>query len=146
MAAKVAGVLHANGALRALVVYGHDGLDELTTTTTSTVVDVDADGHTSTYDVDPAVLGLSGATGVDLQGGDAAANAVFAGRVLAGAAGPHRDIVVLNAGAALVAAGLVDDLGAGVAMASAVIDDGRAADALVRLVQVSQAAASDAAG
>ncbi len=146
MALKVAGVLHANGALRALVVYGHDGLDELTTTTTSTVVDVDADGHMSTYDIDPTSLGLTGATGVDLQGGDAATNAVFVGRVLAGASGPHRDIVVLNAGAALVAAGLADNLAAGVALASAAIDDGRASDALVRLVRVSQAAASDATG
>jgi anthranilate phosphoribosyltransferase len=141
MAAKVAGVLSVNGATRALVVYGHDGLDELTTTTTSTVVELAEDGTVSSHDVDPGDLGLARAVSGDLQGGDAATNAELARRVLAGQAGPHRDIVVLNAGAALVAAGRAGDLAAGVAAAGASLDEGRAEAALAKLVSASRSAA-----
>ncbi len=142
MAAKVAGVLRANGATRALVVYGHDGLDELTTTTTSTIVSLGEDGEMSTSELDPAALGLARASREDLQGGDADTNAELARRVLAGATGPHRDIVVLNAGAALVAAGIAADIAGGVAQAGAAIDDGRAEAALSKLVSASRSAAA----
>jgi anthranilate phosphoribosyltransferase len=146
MAAKVAGVLAAGGAEHAMVVYGHDGLDELTTTTTSTVVELRGGygGEPRTYDVDPAALGLGGSSAGALRGGDAAANADHARRVLDGERGPHRDVVMLNAGAGLVVAGLADDLAAGVALAAEAIDDGRAAAVLERLVRVSKEAASTA--
>ncbi len=104
MAVKMAGVLQARGAERAFVVYGHDGLDEITTTTTSTVIEV-RDGETRTYDIDPAALGLTLADPVDLLGGDASTNAGLARRVLDGKRGPHRDFVLLNAAAGIVAAG-----------------------------------------
>ena len=70
MAVKMAGVLQARGAERAFVVYGHDGLDEITTTTTSTVIEI-RDGESRTYDIDPAALGLTLADPVALMGGDA---------------------------------------------------------------------------
>jgi anthranilate phosphoribosyltransferase len=139
MAERMIRVLAANGAARAYVVHGDDGLDELTTTTTSTVLEV-RDGEVVRFSVDPAALGLRPAQPGDLRGGDAAHNAALARAVLAGDAGPHRDVVVLNAGAGLVVAGLADDLAAGVALAGATIDAGAAAAALDRVVTVSQAA------
>ena len=140
MAGKVAGVLQANGATRALVVFGHDGLDELTTTTTSTVLDVQ-DGSVRSRVVDPAELGLTVATAESLRGGDADANASGARRVLDGESGPQRDLVLLNAAAGIVASGLADDLAAGLDAAAAAVDEGRAAAVLERLVEVSQAEA-----
>ena len=136
MAEKMAGVLQARGAERAFVVYGHDGLDEITTTTTSTVIEL-RDGESRTYDIDPADLGLTLADPVDLLGGDASTNAGLARRVLDGQHGPHRDFVLLNAAAGIVVPGMVDDLAHGLEAAVASIDDGRAAGVLERLVKVS---------
>lgn len=137
MAERMAGVLQANGALRALIVHGGDGLDELTTTGPSTVVEL-RDGEVSTWQVDPEELGLARADREDLVGGDANVNADLARRVLAGEHGPHRDIVTLNAGAALLAAGLVEDLAAGIGLARQSIDSGAGVRALATLVEVSQ--------
>jgi anthranilate phosphoribosyltransferase len=137
MGRGMAGVLQANGVVRALIVHGGDGLDELTTTGPSTVLDV-RDGEVTTWQVDPSDLGLRRADREDLVGGDAHLNADLARRVLAGEHGPHRDIIGLNTGAALVAAGLADDIGAGMAQALASIDSGAAVAALNRLVEVSQ--------
>ncbi len=137
MAERMAGVLQAKGARRALIVHGGDGLDELTTTGPSTVVELH-DGAVSTWDVDPEALGISRVDREDLVGGDASINADLARRVLAGEQGPHRDIVSLNAGAGLVVAGLADDLPAGIAAARAAIDSGAAVAALAALVEVSQ--------
>ncbi len=139
MAERMVQVLADNGAERALVVYGHDGLDELTITTTSTVHEL-RDGEVRTYEVDPGALGLAGGTLDDLRGGDATTNARLARAVLAGKPGPQGDIVVLNAAAGLVAAGLVDDLADGVDAARSSLVDGKAAAALDALVAESQAA------
>ena len=141
MAATLAGVLAANGAVRALVVHGDDGLDELTTTTTSTVLDL-ADGEITTSTVDPRDLGLAPATAADLTGGDAEANAAFTRRILDGERGPHRDVVVLNAAAGILVAGLVATLAEGVEAAAGSIDEGKAADVLDRLVKTSTEAAA----
>ncbi len=143
MAEKVLGVLQANGADHALVVYGHDGLDELTTADTSTVLEL-RDGTVRAYVVDPVELGLAPCTRADLLGGDAATNAGLARSVLDGARGPHRDIVVLNAAAALVVAGVSDDLADGIAAAAASIDGGHAAAVLEAMVRVSGAASAEA--
>jgi anthranilate phosphoribosyltransferase len=140
MAEKVLGVLRANGAQHALVVYGHDGLDELTTSAPSTVHELRA-GEVRSFTVDAAALGLAPAERGDILGGDAAANAGFAREVLDGAPGAKRDIVVLNAAAALVVAGRADDLEGGVAAAQEAIDSGRAAAVLDSLARVSTAAA-----
>ena len=137
MAEKMAGVLKARGSERALVVFGHDGLDELTTTTTSTVVELCEDGELRRYELDPAAHGISRADPSALRGGDAAANVAATRAVLAGDAGPQRDIVVLNAAAGLIAAGTAADLAEGLSAAAAAIDDGRAANALDQLVEVS---------
>ncbi len=142
MAERMVRVLAANGSERALVVYGHDGLDELTTTTTSTVHDLH-DGEVRTYDVDPADLGLARGSLDDLRGGDAATNARLARAVLAGKPGPQADIVVLNAAAGLVAAGLAVDLPAGVDAARRSLVEGRAAAALDALVGASQQARAE---
>jgi anthranilate phosphoribosyltransferase len=141
MAERMAGVLAHRGAARALIVHGDDGLDELTISTTSRVVDV-RDGAVETYTVDPAALGITTVPADAVVGGDPSTNAALARRVLAGESGPHRDIVVLNAGAGLVAAGLADDLESGLDTARAAIDDGRAARALDALISVSNAPAA----
>lgn len=136
MAAKLIGVLQARGAERSLVVYGHDGLDELSTITTSTVLEL-RDGEVRTYDVDAGALGLKPATLDDIQGGDPARNAELARRILDGEPGPKREFVLLNAAAGLIAAGVADDLAAGLEAATASVDDGRAAAALEKLIRVS---------
>ena len=144
MAEKMAGVLAANGVRRAMVVYGHDGFDELTTTTTSTVIDL-VDGEVTTRTVDPSELGLPAATIDDVRGGDAGTNAEIVRRVLAGERGPYRDIVLLNAAAAGVVAGLADTLSEGLEVAAASLDEGRAGDVLDRLVKSSTSEAAPAA-
>ncbi len=139
MAVKLIGVLQAQDGERALVVYGHDGLDELSTITTSTVMEL-RDGEVRTYEVDPGALGLKPATLADIQGGDPTRNADLARRVLDGEPGPKRDFVLLNAAAGLVAAGVADDLAEGLAAAIASVDEGRAAAVLDRMVAVSNEA------
>lgn len=136
LAEKVMGVLEANGAERALVFYGHDGLDELSTVTTSTVLEL-RDGEVRRSEVDPVDLGLDVADPAALRGGDAATNADLARRVLDGAPGAHRQFVLLNAAAGVVAAGLADDLAVGLEVAAESVDSGRAAEVLERLVKVS---------
>src|SRR5438445_4873819 len=138
MAARMLGVLAARGAERALVVYGHDGLDEFTTTTTSTVHEL-RDGDETTYDVDPRELGLEVAPPEALRGADAATNAKLARQVLEGEPGCQRDGVVLNAAAGIVVGGLADDLRAGIELAIASIDGGKAVGALDRMIAESQA-------
>lgn len=138
MAEVLAGVF-ADRGVDALVFRGDDGLDELTTTTTSKVWVV-RNGEVKQTTLDPARLGLAPATADDLRGGDVAHNADVVRRVLAGEAGPVRDAVVLNAGAALaVHDGDLDDLEAAVAggmrRAAEAIDSGAAAAALQRWVE-----------
>jgi anthranilate phosphoribosyltransferase len=139
MAEKVMGVLQANGAERAMVVFGHDGLDELTVSTTSTVLEL-RDGTVRPFVVEPAELGFGHAPLAAIKGGDAATNADLARRVLDGEHGPHRDIVLLNAAAAVVVAGLATDLGEGIGVATDSIDSGRAAAVVAALAEVSNAA------
>jgi anthranilate phosphoribosyltransferase len=136
MAERMVGVLAARGSKHVLVVHGDDGLDELTVSTTSQVVEL-RDGEVRDYAVDPKELGIAPAPTEALVGGDPATNAALARRVLAGDAGPHRDIVCLNAGAGLVVAGMADDLADGLQAAQAAIDSGAAAAALDRLVAIS---------
>jgi anthranilate phosphoribosyltransferase len=135
----VAQVLARRGA-RAMVFRGEDGLDELTTAAMS-IVHETRDGEVRERTLDASELGLSKATDHDLRGGDVGTNAVIAREVLAGHPGPRRDVVVLNAGAALEVAGAAASLGDGIAMAGAAIDDGRASETLARWVEASRAAA-----
>jgi anthranilate phosphoribosyltransferase len=156
MADKMLGVLAANGTRRAMVVHGDDGLDELSTTGPSTIHELirrpgtdpadDGDVSVSVYRIDPADLGLARATLDELRGGDASVNAEAIRRVVSGAVSPHRDIAVLNAGAALTVVGRTPDLAAGIELAALLIDSGRAAEVLDHFVRVTQeAAAAEAA-
>lgn len=138
MAERMIGVLGARECEHAMVVHGDDGLDELTISTTSSVVEL-RDGKIESYQVDPADLGIERAPVAALRGGDASLNAEIVRLVLDGEPGPRRDIVCLNAAAALVVAGVADDLVDGLALARASIDEGRAAEALQRLIKVSNA-------
>jgi len=139
MAGRMAQVLAAGGAARVMVVHGAGGLDELSTAGPSTVHSY-RDGQLVEESVDPVALGLAPATVDDLRGGDAAVNAALALKVLEGEAGPRRDIVLLNAAAGLVVGGGAEDLEAGLVLAAAAVDDGRALGRLERLVEVSQGA------
>jgi anthranilate phosphoribosyltransferase len=129
----MARVLLELGTVRAFVVHGEDGLDEITTTSESRIAEVRR-GEVLTYKVKPEELGLPRATLSDLAGGTVAENAEIIRRVLAGDRGPKRDIVVLNAAAAIVAGGKAHDLRAGIAVAERSIDEGTAKAKLDRLV------------
>jgi anthranilate phosphoribosyltransferase len=131
----VAQVLARRGS-RAMVVRGQDGLDELTTTGESVVFDV-AEGVVHERSIDPVQLGLAPASHEDLAGGDAATNAEIARDVLGGERGPRRDVVVLNAAAALTVAGTARDVADGLERAASAIDSGDAARALERFVEAS---------
>ncbi len=134
----LARVLHTLGTERAWVVHGSDGLDELTVTGPTHVVELDH-GQVRRFTVTPGDVGLATHRLDALLGGDAATNAAAIGRVLAGETGAYRDIVCLNAAAALVIAGRAETLRDGVAMAQRAIDDGSARAVLAKLVAVSNA-------
>lgn len=134
----IAEVLRALGSTRAWVVHGGDGLDELTTTTHSSVAEL-RDGQVTRFEVVPEQAGIARAMLDDLRGGDAQDNAAALRQVLQGRAGPYRDIVVLNAAAALVVANRATGLGQGAELARQSIDSGAAASRLEALVRSSNA-------
>ncbi len=142
MAERMIGVLAARGAERAMVVSGHDGLDELTTTTSSTIHEL-RDGELHTYDINPSTLGLTTVDLAALRGGDASRNADLTHKVLAGQPGAHREVVLLNAAAGLVVGGAADDLATALNIAANSIDTGAAVTALERLITVSKEAKSE---
>jgi len=134
--AEVAGRL---GAERVLVVHGHPGMDEVSASGTTTVAEYDEIvGAVRSFEITPEQVGIARGTLADIAGGDAAENAEIVRGVLAGEHGPRRDVVLMNAAAALMAAGKAADLAEGVALARESIDSGRAADALGALVAVSR--------
>ena len=139
MATRMLGTLRALGTERAMVFSGDDGLDELTTTTTSTVHEL-IDGDLHEYKIDPLDFGIARSDPAQLVGGNATTNAQALREVLAGQKGPRRDLAVLNAAAALMVAGIADDLAAGVEVAGAALDNGAAERALEALVRISCAA------
>ena len=138
MADRVAATLVELGSVRAMVFFGHDGLDELTTSDVSTVLSVH-EGTVTRDTVDPADLGLARASRDDLLGGDALRNAEIVRAVLGGATGAHREVVLLNAAAALQVAGVASSWAEGIDAAAAAIDDGRARGVLDRWVAESRA-------
>ena len=133
----MAGCLRRLGVARAWVVHG-SGLDELSLCGPTRVTAFD-DGEVRTFTVRPEDAGLEPCAAPALQGGDARANADITRRVLDGGRGPARDVVLLNAAAALLVAGRVPDLRAGVAEAGRAVDDGRAGTLLRRVVEASRA-------
>ncbi len=132
--------LERQGLTDAWVVHG-EGMDELTTTGPSRVLALSG-GTITEFSIDPAEYGLARATADDLRGGAPEENALAVRRVLAGEQGPHRDIVLLNAGAGLVVSGRAGDVAAGIAMAASSIDEGHAQARLDALIRVSQAHAA----
>lgn len=132
----IAHVLKNLGSEHVWVVHGHDGLDELTTTGATTVAEL-KDGKISVFEVTPADAGLPPAKLSDLQGGNAEVNAAAIRDVLAGKPGPFRDIVLLNAAAALIVGGKAQSLPEGVELAARSIDGGAAQRALDRLIAIS---------
>lgn len=137
LARTMAECLQQLGVERALVFHGADGMDELTLSGRSHIIDVSPDGLRE-YDVDPGQLGLPRAATEALQGGDAAENAGMARRLLEGEAGPRRDAVLLNAAAALQAAGLAGDFPEGIETAARALDSGDAGAVLQRWAAASQ--------
>ncbi len=129
-------VLGRLGSRRAFVVHGHDGMDEITTTAPTRVSEW-ADGRVKTYEFDPLRFLEDYATAADLKGGDPEKNAGMIRLILSGEKGPARDIVCLNAAAAIVAGGKADTLDAGWKLANDSIDSGAASQALRKLVDCS---------
>ena len=136
----VSEVLAQRGMEHAWVVHGEGALDELTTAGTTEVVEVRG-SDLRRFRVEPEDAGLPRVTLDDLAVGGPEENAAAARAMLAGEAGPVRDMVLLNAAAGLVVAGVAADLAAGVGLAAASIDDGKAAGVLDRLIQASGSAA-----
>ena len=132
MVEKLAEALSMLGLHRALVVHGLDGLDEITITGPTRVAEA-RDGRVRTYEVDPEEFGMKRAALADISGGDATENAAIVREVLSGKKSARRDVVLLNAAAALVAAGRVDHLADGIPLAVKSIDSGAAAEKLAAL-------------
>jgi anthranilate phosphoribosyltransferase len=136
MATKMAEVLLRLGVERAIVFHAADGMDELSVASPSFVIELD--GSRKEYELDPAELGLAKAPIDSLRGGGPEENAALARQVLDGATGPRRDVVLLNASAALRAAGLAKDWKEGIGLAADAIDTGRAGEVLRRWITISQ--------
>jgi anthranilate phosphoribosyltransferase len=132
----LAGALARLGCDRALVVSSADGLDEMSTSAPTHVVEVNGD-ELRRYDVSPADVGIDETRARAISGGDPAANAATTRAVLAGGHGPDVDLVVINAGAAIYAAGQADDLRGGVEAAREAIASGAAARTLDEYVRLS---------
>jgi anthranilate phosphoribosyltransferase len=125
------------GSTRAWVVHGADGIDEISTTGYTKVSEC-REGAVHTFYVHPADFGFQKAAPEDLKGGDAAENAAIVSRILDGERGAARDVVVLNAGAALFVAGRADSVAVGVKLAGQALDSGAARATLERMVRSSQ--------
>ncbi len=136
LAAKMADVLARLGVERAIVFHAGDGMDELSTSSPSLVIEID--GGRKEYQLDPAEVGLKPADPLAVRGGGPEENARIAREVLEGAGGPRRDVVLLNAAAALRAAGRAKDWRDGIGTAAEAIDSGRAADVLQNWARISQ--------
>lgn len=144
MAPRVAGVLAARGSTHALVVHGADRLDEITTTDTTRIYEVRDGELVGDHELDPRDLGLRRVNREELNGGGPQDNARIAVEMFDGdGTGPRADIVALNAGAGLLVAGLVSDLGAGLEAARDAIAKGLAKEKLAQVVVVSRELAAD---
>jgi anthranilate phosphoribosyltransferase len=122
------------GSKRAIVVHGHDGLDEISVCAPTRISEL-IDGQIGTFDLFPEQFFGKPADPADLHGGDPAQNADITRRILSGESGPCRNVVVLNAAAALVAAGKTPNFQDGISLAEAAIDTGAAANKLEQLVE-----------
>jgi anthranilate phosphoribosyltransferase len=131
----IAEALAGLGCERAFVVNGDDGLDEITISGRTRVIEV-ADGGTEEWFIEPGDFDLEPAGLETIVGGEPPENAAVVRSAFAGAPGPARDVIVLNAGAAILAGGGADDLGGAIGTAAETIDSGSAAAVLDRLVSL----------
>jgi anthranilate phosphoribosyltransferase len=131
---KLAEALSMLGVRRAMVVHGSDGLDEITITAPTRIAEV-RDGNVRSYEVTPEEFGMRRARLEDIAGGDAVENARIIREILRGERSPRRDVVLLNAAAALVAAAKADHLAEAVSLATQAIDSGAAAGKLAALIR-----------
>ena len=135
---KIASVLHRLGSEHALVVHGLDGMDEISITGKSLVWEVKQKGVLPPYEVSPQYFGFREAELREIKGGTPEENAQILRSVLKGERGPKRDIAVMNAAAAIVAANRASDLNEGAHIAQEAIDSGRALEKLDALIRLSQ--------
>ena len=135
---KLAQALSMLGLRRALVVHGLDGLDEITITGVTRIAEA-REGAVRSYEVEPEEFGMKRASLEDISGGNANENAGIIRRVLAGDKSPCRDVVLLNAAAALVAARRAEHIGDAIRIAEKSIDTGAAAGKLAALAGFSAA-------
>jgi anthranilate phosphoribosyltransferase len=135
---KLAEALSMLGLHRALVVHGHDGLDEITITGTTRIAEA-RQGSVRSYEVEPEEFGMARATLQDIAGGDAAENAAIIRAVLDGEKSPRRDVVLLNSAAALVAAGRADRIADAIPLAAKSIDSRAAVEKLLALARFATA-------
>jgi anthranilate phosphoribosyltransferase len=135
----VAEVLQALGSERAWVVHGAGGVDEISPAGPTEVVEL-ANGKVRSFRIQPTDVGMELITIEMIRGGDAEYNAAALREVFSGASGPLRDVLLLNAAAALVVAEKAGDLGAGVTLASRLVDQGAALERVEKLVEVSNRA------
>ena len=136
LAGKMADVLGRLGVERAIVFHAGNGMDELSTSSPSLVIEID--GGRKEYQLDPVDVGLKPSDSQAVRGGGPVDNARIAREVLEGAVGPRRDVVLLNAAAALRASGRAKDWREGIGAAAEAIDTGRAAEVLQRWARISQ--------
>lgn len=131
----LAEVLKNLGSVRAFVVSGNDGLDEITLTSETKVSEL-KDGVVNTYYIKPEDFGMTPCKLFELQGGDPDDNARIIREILGGAKGPKRDVVVLNAAAAIAATGMAKDIKGGIKPAEEAIDSGKAMEKLEGLIEI----------
>jgi anthranilate phosphoribosyltransferase len=137
VSARLAAAQDRLGSERVLFVYSSEGFDEFGLGGPSVVTEFDRSRGVRTYEVDAAEFGLTRAPASAVMGGDAARNAEITRSVLAGETGPYRDIVLLNAGAGIYAAGQADSIAEGIGIARQALDTGAAAAVVDRLVAAS---------
>ena len=135
---KMAAVLHRLGTKHSLVVHSRDGMDEISLGGPSLVWEIDQDKVAPPYEVSPPYFGFQEASLAEVRGGTPAENAKLLRDILDGVKGPGRDVVVMNAAAALLAGNRAPDLKEGARLAEEVIDSGRAQEKLDGLVKLSQ--------
>jgi anthranilate phosphoribosyltransferase len=132
----LARVLANLGVKRALVVYGIDGLDEISMSAPTKVCEV-KDGTFTSYEIKPEDFGFKRCSKEDLVGGTPEENAQITREILDGKRGPKRDAVLMNSGAAIYMAGKADSIAAGIEMAKEIIDSGKAKEQLEKFIELS---------
>lgn len=131
----IAQVLTRLGCKRGFVVHGMDGMDEITLTNETRIASIE-NGAVTVAQLQPETLGFARCALSDLQGGDAQCNAIIVRDILEGITGAKRDVVLLNSGYALVAAGVANDVAAGIKLAAEAIDSGAAKSKLDGLIRI----------